>query len=272
MESMIYPLGKLKRVSGFPFQLDEIGMMVNHCAWHKNHVIERYFICIGYNKEKYNSTEVDRRPSFSVIAPGTVMNSREMVRHDELFFSYSAAMTPKLNAVFDPLPPERRRFHFQQDKVFTRDLETIRELLNSRMTLGTADKLDVLAMQITLDMIADAGTEPDLEPLNAVLKLEEIAEKLRRGARLESLIHQYGYSRRAFYYEWNQKFSVSPKQLQLEAKLEKAQCLLLGSTLSIAEIAQESGFSSHRYFHECFLKHFLCTPGDYRKKSGASKQ
>ena len=272
MESMIYPLGKLKRLSGFPFPLDEIGLMVNHCTWHKNRVIERYFICISYNKDKYNSTEVDRRPAFSIIGPGTVMNTREMVRHDELFFSYSAAMTPKLNAVFDPLPPERRRFHFQQDKVFTRDLETIRELVNSRMTLGTADKLDVLAMQIILGMVADAGAEPDLEPLSAVLKLEEIAEKLRRGGHLEQLIHQYGYSRRAFYYEWNRKFSVSPKQLQLEAKLEKAQCLLLGSTLSIAEIAQESGFSSHRYFHECFLKHYLCTPGDYRKKSGASKQ
>ena len=105
-----------------------------------------------------------------------------------------------------------------------------------------------------------------------VTKFAEIAEKLRRGGHLEQLIHQYGYSRRAFYYEWNRKFSVSPKQLQLEAKLEKAQCLLLGSTLSIAEIAQESGFSSHRYFHECFLKHYLCTPGEYRRKSGASKQ
>ncbi len=86
MESMIYPLGKLKRLSGFPFPLDEIGLMVNHCTWHKNRVIERYFICIGYNKDKYNSTEVDRRPAFSIIGPGTVMNTREMVRHDELFF------------------------------------------------------------------------------------------------------------------------------------------------------------------------------------------
>ena len=208
MESMIYPLGKLKRLSGFPFPLDEIGMMVNHCAWHKNRVIERYFICIGYNKEKYNSTEVDRRPVFSIIAPGTVMNSRgKMVWHDELFFSYSASITDKLNAVFAPLPPERRRFHFKQDKAFARNLETIRELLNSRMTLGTADKLDVLAMQIILGMIANAGTEPDLEPLSGVLKLEEIAEKLRRGAHLEQLIHQYGYSRRGFYYEWNRRLS-----------------------------------------------------------------
>ena len=98
-------------------------------------------------------------------------------------------------------------------------------------------------------------------------KLQELAEKLRHGANLETLIRQYGYSRRAFYYEWNRFFSVSPKQLQLEYKLEHARNLLLSSTLSIAEIAQNCGFSSHRYFHECFLKHYLCTPGEYRKRS-----
>ena len=199
MESMIYPLGKLKRLSGFPFPLDEIGMMVNHCTWHKNRVIERYFICIGYNKEKYNSSEVDRRPSFSIVAPGTVMNTREIIRHDELFFSYPASMTEKLNAVFDPLPPEKRRFHFSPDSKFQRNLETIRELLKSRMTLGTADKLDVLAMEMIIGMTVDGGISDSADdPLNAVPKLDEIAEKLRRGAHLEQLIHQYGYSRRAF--------------------------------------------------------------------------
>ena len=267
MESMIYPLGNLKRLSGFPFPLDEIGMMVNHGVWHKDHVIERYFICIGYNKEKYNSSEVDRRPSFGIIAPGTVMNTREIIRHDELFFSYPASMTEKLNAVFDPLPPERRRFHFTPDSKFKRNLETIRELLNSRMTLGTADKLDVLAMEMIIGMTVDGGISDSADdPLNAVLKLEEIAEKLRRGAHLEQLIHQYGYSRRAFYYEWNRKFSMSPKQMQLEAKLQKAQCLLVASSLSISEIAQDCGFSSHRYFHECFMRQYLCTPGEYRRR------
>ena len=32
--------------------------------------------------------------------------------------------------------------------------------------------------------------------------------------------------------------------------------------LPIAEIAQDCGFSSLRYFHECFLHHFFRTPGN----------
>ena len=267
MESVIYPLSKLKRLLAFPYPLDEIGLMVNHFVWHKNHRINRCFICFGFNKEKYNSSEVDRRPSFSIIAPGTVLNTQSVVRHDELFFSYSVEVSQKLKTVFESLPQGRMRFKFPADEKFMQALQQIRSLLKERMTLGTADKLDALALEMTFSMIADAGSsESELEPLNAVIKLEEIAEKLRRGARLENLIHQYGYSRRGFYYEWNRYFSVSPKQLQLDAKLQKAQCLLVASSLSIAEIAQDCGFSSHRYFHECFMRQYFCTPGEYRKR------
>ena len=272
MESVVYPLSKLRRLVAFPYPLYEIGLMFNHFVWHKNNRISRYFICFSFNKGKYNSGEVDCRPTFSIIPPGTVLNSKMVVRHDELFFSYSPAVSRKLKHVFEPLPKERKTFKFMPDENFERDLRKIRSLLTARMTLGSADKLDALAMEMTFSMIADAGPfEAKLEPLNAEIKLEEIAEKLRRGGHLEPLIHQYGYSRRAFYYEWSKKFSVSPKQIQQEAKLQKAQCMLLGSTLPIAEIAQDCGFSSHRYFHECFLKQYSCTPGEYRKRFQSSK-
>ena len=272
MESVVYPLSKLKRLVAFPYPLYEVGLMFNHFVWHKNNRLNRYFICFAFNKEKYNSSEVDRRPSFSIIPPGTVLNSKSVVRHDELFFTYSTEVSQKLKDVFDPLPQERKSFKFMPDQNFKRDLQKIRTLLAARMTLGTADKLDALAMEMTFSMIVAAGSfEAQLETLNAEHKLEEIAEKLRRGAHLEPLIHQYGYSRRAFYYEWNRKFSMSPKQMQLEAKLQKAQCMLIGSTLSVAEIAVESGFSSHRYFHESFQRQYSCTPGEYRKRYRSSK-
>ncbi len=269
MESVIYPLSQLKRLLGFPYPLDEIGLLINHFVWHKNHRIVRYFICFDFNKEKYNPPEVDRRPIFSIVPPGNVLNTTTVIRHDELFFSFSRQVSEKLKAVFEPLPPERKRFYFSTDEQFEQDLKEIRALLKERMTLGVADRLDALAMRMIFDQIAtgSGSSESGLEPLNSEAKLMEIAERLRHGADLEKLIHQYGYSRRAFYYEWNRYFSVSPKQMQLEAKLEKARCLLLSSTLSIAEIARDCGFSSHRYFHECFLKHYLCTPGDYRKRS-----
>ena len=266
MKSVIYSLSKFRRLLSFPYPVDEIGLMTDHFVLHKNHRINRYFICFTFHKELYNPPEVDRRPSFSIISPGTVLNTLAAIRHDELFFSYSAEVSEKLKAVFDPLPPERKSFKFELNEKFERDLRDIRSLLNARMTPGTADKLDAQAMEMTLFMAADAGSAgASQESLKAENKMQELAEKLRHGASLETLIRQYGYSRRRFYYEWNRFYSVSPKQTQLEAKLQKAQGLLLGSALSVAEIAQACGFSSHRYFHECFQRHHLCTPGEYRK-------
>ncbi len=272
MESVISPLSRLQRLSGFPYPLDEIGLMVNHFTPHRNHLINRCFVCFSFNKEKYNTPEADLMPSFSVIMPGSILNTVTAVRHDELFFSYSAEVSEKLKTVFDPVPPERKRFHFLQDEKFERSCHEIRMLLTKRTELGVIDKLDVLALNMTLSTIADADKTAGAEtkPLDAKIKLDKIAQKLQSGARLENLIHQYGYSRRRFYYEWSRFFSVSPKQMQLESKLEKAQSLLQNSTLSIMEIAQTCGFSSHRYFHECFQRHCLCTPGDYRRRFHAS--
>jgi len=242
--------------------------MQNHFTWHKDHYISRYFICFSFNKEKYNSPDVDRRPSFSIVSPGTVLNSTKAMRHDELFFSYSAEVSELLKTVFNPVTSERRVFHFLQDEKFCRYLSDIRSLLQKRTVIGVVDKLDVLAMEMTLSMIADVGKaeKTEWDPLSSEGKLNEIAAKLRGGASLEPLIRQYGFSRRRFYYEWNRLFPVSPKQMQLEAKLEKAQLLLQNTVLPIMEIAMECGFSSHRYFHECFQKYYLCTPGEYRKR------
>ena len=269
MESVVYPLGNLKRLSGFPCRLEEIGLMVNHCVLNRNRLLDRYFVCIGYNKEKYNTSEIERRPRFSILEPGTVLNTKIAILHDEVFFSYTREATERLDEIFAPLPKERRRFYFLPDKKFFRDIEELRNLLKNRMTLGTADKLDAFAMNMILSMCTTgitAGTE--LESLKAEMKIKEIAEKLKSGIRLEPLIREYGFSRRAFYYEWKRVFSVSPKQIQVENMLEKARTMLLASTHNIETVAMECGFSSYRYFHECFMKHYFCTPGEYRTRYG----
>ena len=42
MESVVYPLGNLKRLSGFPCRLEEIGLMVNHCVLNRNRLLIKY--------------------------------------------------------------------------------------------------------------------------------------------------------------------------------------------------------------------------------------
>lgn len=271
MKSEIFQLGNLKRLTGFDYTLQEVGMMVNHCAVHNHNTLSRYFICFGYNREKYGSVPEKNagRVSFCVLAPGTVLNTVKKVYHDELFFSYPESLNGKLDAFFAHIPPEKLRQNFvRSPERFKEDLEKIRSLLQSRMVPGAADQLDLLAMQVITGAVTDSfrfspEEERDREE-NSKIKL--IAEKLKQGEKLSALIRKYSFSRRAFYYAWKKQFSVSPKEMENTARLEKAQDLLLHSSLPLSEIASVCHFSSHRYFHECFLKHFSCTPGEYRKR------
>lgn len=55
-------------------------------------------------------------------------------------------------------------------------------------------------------------------------------------------------------------------QYLLEYRITKSREFLADPSLSIAEIAQNTGFSSQSYFTSCFKKVFGCTPNKYRKK------
>ncbi|MBK8921610.1 MAG: helix-turn-helix transcriptional regulator [Saprospirales bacterium] len=60
----------------------------------------------------------------------------------------------------------------------------------------------------------------------------------------------------------------SPVHFIHAIRLQKAQQLLRLTTLTIAEIAYETGFSSPAYFSRLFVKTFGLTPSDYRKNGG----
>lgn len=274
MKSEIFQLGHLKRLTGFDYTLQEVGMMVNHCACHKNNRLSRYFICFGFNREQYGAESGKNHGgvSFGVLPPGTVLNTVKMVRHDELFFSYPETLNPKLDKLFANIPPEKLRNRtLVSPEDFKMALEKIRTLLQTRMTLGSADRLDTLAMQMITEGVAglyrSIPENEDCTPEES-RKVKLIADRLKKGEKLQTLIRKYSFSRRSFYYAWKKQYSVSPKEMGLTARLEKAQELLLHTSLPVAGIASECHFSSHRYFHECFLKHFSCTPGEYRKRYG----
>lgn len=55
-------------------------------------------------------------------------------------------------------------------------------------------------------------------------------------------------------------------------RLEKSMDYLENSTLSVADIAQKSGYMSSSYFHRMFKKNFGVTPSDYRKLKQAERE
>jgi AraC-like DNA-binding protein len=61
-------------------------------------------------------------------------------------------------------------------------------------------------------------------------------------------------------------FGETPKQCQLDARLEKAKHVLLATDTSITDICMEAGFSSLGTFSYVFARRVGMTPTSYRKK------
>jgi AraC-like DNA-binding protein len=61
-------------------------------------------------------------------------------------------------------------------------------------------------------------------------------------------------------------FGTTPKQCQLDARLEKAKHLLLVTDISVTDVSLEAGFSSLGTFSYVFARRTGLAPTRYRKK------
>jgi len=83
------------------------------------------------------------------------------------------------------------------------------------------------------------------------------ADDLCRGA---------GISRSTLFRLFQQYVGCTPVQFMNDIRLAKAAAALKGGRSSIADIAEECGFSQQSYFTGCFRKKYGMSPSEYRKK------
>lgn len=76
----------------------------------------------------------------------------------------------------------------------------------------------------------------------------------------------YGCSTEHFRHKFRKEFNISPKKYILISRLNLAKELLLNSNLSIADIAQQTGFSDSNYFSRYFKRNTGYTPTQFKSK------
>lgn len=79
---------------------------------------------------------------------------------------------------------------------------------------------------------------------------------------LAQLVHM---SQAHFTRQFKQATGVAPYQYLIQCRLERAKALLVTTELNIAEIAQDTGFSSHSHLSRLFHQHLSITPQNYRQ-------
>jgi AraC-like DNA-binding protein len=81
---------------------------------------------------------------------------------------------------------------------------------------------------------------------------------------IPELSELYSKTPNALSKHFSRVMGVSLKKYLLQRQLFQAQDMLLHSSKTIAQIAEELGHTNPQYFHRLFKKHCYCTPSEYR--------
>lgn len=82
---------------------------------------------------------------------------------------------------------------------------------------------------------------------------------------LASLAAETGYSSGHFLRSFRATTGLPPHQFIIRMRLERARRLMLNRSLSLVDIALESGFSSHSHFSRAFRRHYGASPSSFRR-------
>jgi AraC family transcriptional regulator len=81
---------------------------------------------------------------------------------------------------------------------------------------------------------------------------------------LATLAAESGYSYTRFIHAFRAQTGLSPYRYILRLRLSRAKRLMRNRSLTLLEIALESGFASHAHFTHAFRQHFGCAPIQFR--------
>ncbi len=119
------------------------------------------------------------------------------------------------------------------------------------------------------------------------LFLSEVADKLKRDskayeaslekalnymknntdARMKEVANYCNISEATLYTLFKKRFNKTPNEVRQKILCEKAEELLITTSLSVEEISDKLGFSSSSYFRKIIKKHLNTTPTSIRKRS-----
>ncbi len=103
---------------------------------------------------------------------------------------------------------------------------------------------------------------------NAIeLAIARLEGDLGRDLDVKTLAQELGVSYSWFRTAFTRHTGLAPHQYVLEMRLLRARNLLVGSSLSVKEIAAETGFQDEHYFSRLFRQKMQITPSQWRLRS-----
>lgn len=237
--------------------------------WDTGRILDGYylvFISRGegvFESAETKSTNIKEGTCF-LLFPGVWHRYKphKEIGWEEYWVGFKGAYPDMLRKNFDPASP------FIQTgkndallKLFLQLLENIQQASPGYHQVISGIVLQMLGIIQAVshyDLNSDKGTQL-IEEAKFLLR-----ESIQQPDKIENIVNRLpiGYSK--FRKEFKRATGQSPNQYQLNLRLDKAKGLLTGTTLSISEIAYQTGFESVFYFSRFFKQKNGTSPRAYR--------
>jgi AraC-like DNA-binding protein len=149
---------------------------------------------------------------------------------------------------------------------YTELLDRITKELGDPSPLGELTVNLLITRLLTEAMEEYYGGEPSPKQYPAWVReaTTVLSERCAEELRVSELAARFYMEQSSFTRRFKSHTGKTPKEYQINCRMERAVTLLLGSDLSLSEIAVRCGFASHSFFTKTFKRLYGITPTAYR--------
>ena len=116
-----------------------------------------------------------------------------------------------------------------------------------------------------LKLLLSLRKQPEKKPRARAL-IEYVDGNIKKNISLSDVCEEFHYSKNYMIQIFNKEFGMSPVQYINEARIKRAMYLLETTSSSIAEIADDCGYSDYAYFYKRFVEKTGVSPLAWRRQ------
>ena len=162
------------------------------------------------------------------------------------------------------------RFQCIADPLLAASITALADELGGPAQRGTL-YADAIADLLALHLLRQPAAAPErldarggLSRLQLRRTLDLMESRVESGITLQSLAEHAGLSRTYFAESFQKATGLSPHRYLTQRRIARAQTLLRHTSLALADIALQCGFSNQAHFSQAFRQSVGTTPGRYR--------
>jgi AraC-like DNA-binding protein len=188
---------------------------------------------------------------------------------EELFLGFDIGAEEEFHRRFSAILSNQPFYKIKDISLLHTYITIIQELMEKPAVKGVVDQIDNLANLLILESILPSQIESHSTTERNFLKaIHWINSHFLNDIDLKELAEKNNLSYPTFRRLWRKKFQFSPLQYIQKLKNSEARVLLTESNLSIADIAEKTGFRNQFYFSNFFRRYNGMSPSCFKKKYG----